>query len=130
MCASRRKFTSILAILWITSTAWAQAGSESSDQAIVIHFAYMSRDLKRLYDLEDKLEELLAKSKVGRCDGHEIAVDGSDGLLYLYGPDAEQLYSLIKPTLLASDFMQGAKVKLRFGPPKVGGPQRNVVLEK
>jgi hypothetical protein len=115
--------------MWITSTALAQANSQSSDQAIVVHFTYGSRDLKRLYDLEDKLEELLAKSQLGRYDGHEIAMDGSDGFLYFYGADAEQLYAFVKPTLLASAFMRGATAKLRFGPPKVGVPQRSVTVE-
>lgn len=54
---------------------------------------------------------------MGGYDGHEIAVDYSDGFLYMYGPSAENLFDVIKPILLQPGFMKGAKIKLRFGPP-------------
>jgi hypothetical protein len=38
----------------------------------------------------------------------------------MYGPNAEVLFKTVKQTLEATDFMSGAKAKLRFGPPEDG----------
>jgi hypothetical protein len=54
----------------------------------------------------------------GELDGHEIAMDGSDGFMYIYGPSADRLFEVIEPVLKATDFMQGAKAQLRYGPPE------------
>jgi len=94
-----------------------QSGSE---HAVIIHFKYGFQELQPLYDLEDKIEEILSKSKVGILDGHEIAVDASDGFLYMYGQNTETLFKKIKPTLESCYFMKRAIVKLRFGPAKNG----------
>jgi hypothetical protein len=107
----------------------ASAKDVNSEQAIVVHFKYGSRDLKRLFQLEDKLELALRNAKVGEYDGNEVATDGSDGFLYFYGPSADHLFEVVRPALLSASFMTGAKVTLRYGPPKVGVPQKNVVLE-
>lgn len=91
-----------------------------SAHAIVIKFEYGSTDLEPLFELEDQLEAVLDGSDLGEYDGHEIAVDGSDGLLYLYGPDADALYNKVKPTLLASTAIRSAVATLRYGPPEDG----------
>ncbi len=90
---------------------------------MVVHFQYGSRDLSRLFELEDKLEDVVAKAKVGEYDGHEIAVDGSDGFLYLYGPDADKLFKAIESTLLNSSFMSGAEIKKRYGEAGTGAKE-------
>jgi hypothetical protein len=99
----------------------------NSEHAVIIHFSYGSTDLSRLYDLEDKLESALQLADSGEFDGNEMAADGSDGYLYLYGPDADILFETIKPVLEAAAFMKGAKAKLRYGPPKDG--TREVEIE-
>ena len=43
-------------------------------------------------------------------DGNELAADGSDGYLYMYGPDAGLLFDTIRPILAASEIMRGASV--------------------
>ena len=71
--------------------------------------------LDPLFDLEDALIERLNGNKAGELDGHEIAMDGSDGFLFLYGPDADALYQLIEPVLRASKVTQGGHATLRYG---------------
>jgi hypothetical protein len=84
--------------------------------AVIIYFDYNKEGLAPLHELEDKLEAVLVgKEDIGEYDGHEIAVDLSDGVLYLYGPNAEALFKAIKPTLQSTDFMKGSLAKLRFG---------------
>lgn len=90
------------------------------EQAVIVTFNYGLKTLKPLHDLEKKLESIIEEKNIGEYDGHEIAVDYSDGLLYMYGPDAEKLFDTIKPTLEDTDFLKGADVKLRFGPPEDG----------
>ncbi len=89
------------------------------EHAIVIAFDYGLPDLSALFALEEELE-LLIPPGVGEVDGNEIAVDLSDGSLYLYGPDADALWAAISPAVNATGFMRGATVRLRYGPPEDG----------
>jgi hypothetical protein len=101
---------------------------QMAEQAVIVHFTYGSTDLTRLYALEDELEQKLADGSVGEYDGHEIAVDGSDGTFYLYGPDARRVYEEVKDILTKSSFMNGAEVTLRYGPPEDGVRQEVLVI--
>jgi hypothetical protein len=83
--------------------------------AVIVHFIYYKDELDPLYELERKLEQVINEQGVGLYDGHEIAVDDSDGFLYMYGPSAENLFRAIKPTLEETDFTRGAVANLRFG---------------
>ena len=99
------------------------------EQAVIVHFAYIgSTDLQPLYELEAQLEARLEVTGAGELDGNEVAADGSDGYLYLYGPDADALFGAIKQTLEACPFMRGAAVRLRYGPPADGVLEHEVQL--
>ena len=94
------------------------ARDKPAEQAVIVHFNYIgTTDLGPLQKLEQQLEAVLSGTSVGEYDGNEVATDGSDGYLYLYGHDAALLYSVIRPHLEACSFMRKAKVKLRYGPP-------------
>ena len=93
---------------------------DENEHCVIVHFNYGLESMDQLYNLRDKLETVLEGSKVGEYDGHEIATDLSDGFLYLYGPNAEDLYKIIQPTIETTDFMKGASVRMRFGPPEDG----------
>lgn len=94
-----------------------------SEQSVIVTFykfaeKFWTEDmhsLDPLFALEDDLEGILAERDLGELDGHEIAVDGSDGFLFLYGPDAEALYSAIEAVLRASPVTQGGNATLRYG---------------
>ena len=88
--------------------------------SVIVHFNYGMDELDPLHDLECKLEKVIMENEVGEYDGHEIAMDGSDGFLYMYGFNAETLFKTVKPTLEATEFMKGATAQLRFGPPEDG----------
>jgi hypothetical protein len=91
-----------------------------SEHAVIAHFQYGSTDLSRLFALEEELEQAIVAAGVGEFDGNEVAADGGDGSLYMYGPDADRLFSAVRPVLERTDFMRGARVKLRYGPPLAG----------
>ena len=106
-------------------------GNKSStepEQAVIVHFEAGSPYQSRLFALEDRLEQVIASTGTGELDGNEIATDGSDGYLYMYGPDADALFTAVRPTLDAVDFMKGARVMLRYGPPEEGVEQVEIVL--
>jgi hypothetical protein len=106
--------------LTLTVHTFRQKISSDSEHCVIVHFDYGKENLDSLHELEKRLESDLADKTVGDYDGHEIATDYSDGFLYLYGDNAERLFKKVKRTLEATDFMTGAKVKLRFGPPEDG----------
>lgn len=99
-----------------------------SEHAVLVHFAYGSTDLSRLIALEERLEEAIVAACAGELDGNEVAADGSDGTLYMYGPNADALFAAVRPTLEATDFMQGARVLIRYGSPAEGVRSTEVVL--
>lgn len=106
----------------------ATAGNRAPRHAVVVEFEYGSTDLSRLFALERRLEEALAAAGAGELDGNAIAADGSDGSLYMYGPDADALFAAVRPVLEATDFTSRARVTLQYGPPGQGARTVNVVL--
>jgi hypothetical protein len=109
---------SILA--WISAlvgaTALAAAPAQKAvEQAVIVHFTYGSTDLAPLFELEDRVEAAISAASVGEYDGHEVAIDGSDGYLYMYGPDADKLFAVVRPILEKAAFMRGAEVTKRYG---------------
>jgi hypothetical protein len=96
-----------------------------TEQSVIVTFydfagkfwTEVSRPLDALFELEDQLLAALEGKTLGELDGHEIAMDGSEGFFFLYGADAEALYSAIEPVLRASVVTQGGNATLRFGPP-------------
>jgi hypothetical protein len=99
-----------------------------AEHAVIVHFDYGSRDLQRLFELEDQLESAIEAHGVGEFDGNEIAVDGSDGRLYMYGPDADRLFAVIRPVLAATTVITNAVATLRHGPPEEGVREQKVEI--
>lgn len=88
-----------------------------AEHAVIIHFDYGSTDLEPLFGLEDELEDAIASAEAGEYDGNEVAVSGSDGFLYMYGPDADALFAVVKPILASATCIRNAVATLRYGPP-------------
>lgn len=89
----------------------------SGDHAVIVHFDYGSTDLSALCALEQQLEHAIDNAGVGEFDGNEVAVDGCDGSLYMYGPNADALFAAVRPILEQSDAIQNAVATVRYGPP-------------
>ena len=85
------------------------------EQSVIITFNYGIDSLDPLHQLGDRLSYLLDQGNDGYYDGHELALDNSDGAIFLYGNNAETLYKLIEPMLDEVDWMHGAEVILTFG---------------
>lgn len=98
------------------------------EHAVIVHFRYGQPDLDPLRAVESRLEAAIEKAGVGEFDGDEIAVDLSDGSLYMYGPDADRLFAAIRPVLDTTPFLRGATVRLRYGPPAQGTRETALVI--
>jgi len=99
-----------------------------TEQAVIIVFNYGLEEDEPFYELSDKLRVLVDESGFGEYDGHEMAMDNSDGSFYMYGPDAKKLYEVVKSTIEKVPFMAGANVILRLGPPETGVKQVSFTL--
>ena len=99
-----------------------------TEQAVIIDFIYGLEEDEPFYELSDKLRKLVDGSGLGEYDGHEMAMDNSDGSFYIYGPDAKKLYELVKETIEKTPFMAGAHVRLRLGPPEKGVKEVSFIL--
>jgi len=82
-----------------------------------------------MYDVEEQLEAAIDDAGVGEFDGDEMAVDLSNGSLYMYGPDAEALFAVVRPVLAGTACLSNTRVTLRFGPPEDDVPERVELLD-
>jgi hypothetical protein len=94
-----------------------QPVDEKGDHSLVVVFNRPGIDLEALFALEERLARAIAEAGVGEYDGNEIAVDGSDSSLFMVGPDANALFAVAEPILRESPLMQGATIRVRYGPP-------------
>ena len=85
------------------------------NQAVIVYFDYGSADWDPFFAFEKTLEDAVSHSGAGDYDGNELAVDGSDGSLYMYGPDADKLFAVARPILLSTRLLKNVKVVLRYG---------------
>ena len=117
-----------LAVLNGCSSEEGPLETQMTEHAVIVHFSYGSTNLQAIFSLEDRLEAAIAGASVGEYDGHEVAIDGSDGYLYMYGPDADRLFDIVRPILESAPFTRGATVTVRYGPPDEGIRQKQIKL--
>jgi hypothetical protein len=100
-----------------------------SEEAVLISLDGHGLDdaVYRAYDLgtlEDLLVEQIEPDKIGELDGHESGP--TQTTIYLYGLDAEELFSRVQPILASYPLCQNSRAVIRRGGP--GSTQREVVF--
>ncbi len=100
-----------------------------NDQAVLVYLdgQGLSEEVYSEYDtstLEDQLMEVIELNSLGKFDGNEFGQ--GEAILFMYGPDAEALFTGIESILRAYPLCQKARVVIRQGGP--GAPQREVHL--
>jgi hypothetical protein len=78
----------------------------------------------RINELEDRLSDSAKRSSARELDGEEYG--GGLCTIYMYGPDAERLFSAVKPALDAFHAPPGSYVIKRYGKP--GSKQDRIAL--
>lgn len=89
--------------------------TEVFEHAVLVYFDYNLESSDPFYKLVDELIHYFHDNHLGEYDGHEMAMDNSDGSLYMYGNNAQDLFNGVEPILRKTDFLKGAVVVLRFG---------------
>ena len=95
-----------------------------SDQAVLVQIALPTDGEIGLDEIEDPLIEAIDRAGVGEFDGNEIGPDGAT--LYMYGPDADRLFSAVEPVLRSASLPAGSHAVVRYGGP--GAEARRVEL--
>ncbi len=98
-----------------TGPAPSPAPTQAPQQAVIVHFDYGRADWAPFVVFEKELETQIDASGAGDYDGNELAVDGTDGTLYMYGPDADKLYAVARPILRSSVLLKNVVVTLQYG---------------
>src|SRR5262245_45564362 len=98
--------------------------AHSAEQAVLVYLdgRTLPAEVYQEYDvggLEDQLRPLLQQTGVGDYDGNEFGP--GEVTLFMYGPDAEALFRVIEPVLLAYPLCQNARVIIRPGGPRTRG---------
>jgi hypothetical protein len=92
----------------------------ATEQAVIVHLKsttlnLQSGNLEHLFALEDQLRRVIDRAGVGEYDGNEVAVDGSEAILYAYGPDADALWDVMQPHIERIHPLAGSYVIKRYG---------------
>jgi hypothetical protein len=72
-------------------------------------------EIERLLDIEPQIELLVEQNGLGELDGNEIG----EGYFtwFIYGPDADRIFSSLLPTLLNIPMPPGSHLIVRRGAP-------------
>ncbi len=97
-------------------------------EAVIVRFAYAGYELGPLFELQHRLEVLVEEGRLGEVDAREVAMDGSESALHLYGPDAEALFAAARGVLDETGFMKGARVTVRCWQSGAKGMKERVVV--
>lgn len=100
--------------------------SDDNDHALLIRLNVdVLGDRSHVVDVIAALEQELGSSlgEFGEVDGHDIglavgqATQVHEATIFIYGADANVMFSAIEPILKSHVQLAGATVTLRFGPP-------------
>ena len=95
-----------------------------SEHAVLVHITNARAELG-LDEIEDPLIEAIAAANAGEFDGNEIGP--VDATLYMYGPDADRLFEVVKRVIAMLDIPADVQAVRRYGEP--GAPEDHVWLK-
>lgn len=100
------------------------------EQAVLVSFPLSGAGFGSAWELEvlgslgDDLADVTAEADAGEFDGHDVGEGAYT--LYLYGPDADELFDAIEPLLTRQPWPGSVTVVKRYGEP--GAEEVRVVL--
>jgi hypothetical protein len=103
----------IATIVLSSATEALQRGSV--EQTVMVHFDYGNTDWAPFFAFEKTLSAAIDSSGEGDYDGNELAVDGSDGTLYIYGLSADKVFAVAQPLLKSCALLKHVTVTLVYG---------------
>jgi len=110
-----------------------QPEDDPNDQAVVVHIPLSDDEFgaederEAIFELEDRLIAAIEEAEAGEFDGNEFG--GGECTLYLYGPDADALFTAVEPALREFGPARGGYVIKRHGSVyEEGAPEERVEL--
>ncbi len=91
------------------------APTSVDEHALIVSIYFQLKDISQLHRLESELTEGIANAGVGMYDGHEVAVDLTHSILYMYGPNADELLRVAEPFLIKHIWPIGGECCRRYG---------------
>lgn len=91
------------------------------EEAVIIIFPLSGTEFGSAWELEvlgslgDDLADVILEAGVGEFDGHDVGE--GEYTLYLYGPDADDLFDAVKPLLTRQPWTGEVAVVKRYGEP-------------
>ena len=89
--------------------------ADAGEQAVLIHLQTSRVDFDRVVKTEDELIAAVDEKGLGEVDGHELAVDGSEVVYFIYGPDADALLAAVEPVIRGFPAREGSYAIKRYG---------------
>jgi len=123
-------FVSVLLVLPNTRFWSFDAVSAADEQAIIVNIRLTSADKsnaeerKRIAALEEQLAAAIKDSGTGDFDGDEFG--NGFCTMYLYGPSADRLFTVVQPVLKKFHALTGSYLIKRYGKP--GAKQERVAI--
>ena len=96
---------------------------KAPEEWIAVHFKLpsgsefgLSEERTRVHIFSNELEARIKELSVGAFDGDEYG--GGEGALFMYGPNADQLFDAVHPLLSTWELLRGGYVIKRYGMPE------------
>lgn len=130
---SRRSLICLLLLLVgsdvrIIGGANVQSANHPVEQALVITISLTDgsrNEMRRLHKLEDELINAINRSRAGDYDGNEKG--DWTFTMYVYGPSADKLFDVVRPTLAKYRLPAGSQAVKRYGEP--GAREERIPLD-
>jgi hypothetical protein len=113
--STRRTIAALLTIAALSGSAAANPAQKPPGPAMMVHFDYYPKDRPEIHALEHRLASAIERANAGELGETETHIDGNDGYLYMYGPDADRLYRVTSPILRSSRLTAHAEVTKWYG---------------
>ena len=86
-----------------------------SEQAVLIHISTSGVDPRHVFNVEDDLTASVDGQGLGEVDGNDVALDGSEVIYYIYGPDADAIFAAVEPVIRRFPPGSGSYAIKRYG---------------
>ena len=93
------------------------------EQEVIAKFRYPHTDIGPLVQLALRVEDAIEGADLGEYGGHEVAEEGDEACMFLYGPDADAICAAVTPVLRKNSLTKSAQITKRSGPNSGSDPE-------
>lgn len=86
-----------------------------AEHAVLVYITALADPDAGLDEIEDPLIKAIETAGVGEFDGNVMGPEGA--VLYMYGPDADALWTTVEPVVRSANLSAGSYAVKRYGEP-------------